>query len=197
MPALTLTAGLEVEAPPNVDAALVARLRAGDAQAAGLLYARHAARVGNLAARLVGNRADAEDVLHDAFVTALVRLPQLREPAAFGAWLRQIAVHGAHRRLRWRRLRARLGLTVERDATLAALAHPSMPADRVAELSRIDAVLGEMPTVERAAWMLRHVEGMTLPEVAEGLGISLATVKRRLQRAADRVARHVSGEGTR
>jgi RNA polymerase sigma-70 factor (ECF subfamily) len=79
------------------------------------------------------------------------------------------------------------------DATLAQLVAPGVSAEHRSELVRIDAALRPLPARERSAWILRHVHGHELTEVAEMSGVSLATVKRLLTRAQDRVAVHVNG----
>jgi RNA polymerase sigma-70 factor (ECF subfamily) len=60
-----------------------------------------------------------------------------------------------------------------------------------AELALLDRMLARLPTKERMAWMLRYVEGCELPEVARMCGCSLATAKRRIAAAHERVAAHV------
>jgi RNA polymerase sigma-70 factor (ECF subfamily) len=69
------------------------------------------------------------------------------------------------------------------DAPLDALADPSERSESRAELALLQTRLDRLPSQERSAWVLRFVEGYELTEVAELLGISLATVKRKLDRA--------------
>ena len=88
------------------DAELVARILEGDRWAEEALYRRHAACLGNLAARLLRDRDAALDVVQDTFVEAFEGLERLRDPARVGGWLRQIAVHQVHRRLRRQKLGA-------------------------------------------------------------------------------------------
>jgi RNA polymerase sigma-70 factor (ECF subfamily) len=177
------------------DAELVERA-AGDAVwAKAELFKRHAPPLTAMLVRLLGSTADAEDAAQDAFVQAFRDLPQLRERRAFGGWLRQIAVHQAHRRFRKRKLLSVLGFQSDGDASLAQLADLGASPEMRAELGKLDAVLRRLPTAERMAWMLRHVEGYELVEVAEACGCSLATAKRRIAAAEARVSRHVEWEG--
>jgi RNA polymerase sigma-70 factor (ECF subfamily) len=177
--------------PPEDDDALVERARNGAAAAQAELFRRHAPRLSTLLTRLLASTADAEDALQDTFIIAFNDLVQLRDSGAFSAWLRRIAVHQAHRRFRKRRLLAALGLDHSlTDATLADLADPDAGAEVVAELARLDAILLRLPAKNRAAWMLRYVEGCELTEVAASCGCSLATAKRRVAAAQSRVARH-------
>jgi RNA polymerase sigma-70 factor (ECF subfamily) len=162
----------------------VARGVAGERFALQLLYRRHVAPVAACVTRLLSRSAEAEDVVQDAFLTAFRDLGRLAEPARFAPWLMRIAVHQAHRRFRRRRLLARFGLDrgVD-DARLAMVVDPAAPPDVRVELARIDRALAVLPAALRIAWMLRHVEGCALEELAERCACSLATAKRRIQRA--------------
>ena len=111
------------------DAELVARAIEGDRWGREMLYRRHATYLLAIAARLLGNRGEGEEVVQDTFVTAFEQLRTLREPAALRGWLAQIAVSLVRRRLRRGRLLRVLGLDRGADdATLAALAAPGTTA---------------------------------------------------------------------
>ncbi len=175
------------------DAALVARACAGDRSAEESLYRAHVDAVAGLALRLLSSSHDAEDVVQDVFLTALSRLEQLREQAAFRGWLMRITVHEVHRRFRRRKLLRALGFDRSPDgddASLARLAAPHLSADARAELARIDVVLSRLPARERLAWLLRHVEGHELTEVAAACETSLASIKRWLAHAEACVKAH-------
>jgi RNA polymerase sigma-70 factor (ECF subfamily) len=176
------------EAPASADdAELVRRVREGDRGAEDALYRRHAKPTAGLIARLLGRREDVEDVLHDAFVTALTKIGDLREPSAFRPWLTMIAVTNVRRVLRRRRLMRALGLWPSSDSvSLEQLASRDVSPHVRAELAVVDGILARLPTDQRIAWMLRHVEGHRRQDVAELCGCSLATIKRRLS-AAERV----------
>ena len=171
------------------DAQLVARAIEGDRWGREMLYRRHATYLLAIAARLLGNRNEGEEVVQDTFVTAFEQLATLREPAALRGWLAQIAVSQVRRRMRRGRLMRVLGLDRGADdATLAALASPGTNPDQRAELALIDRAMSGMNANVRIAWMLRMVEGLELAEVASACGCSLATAKRRIA-AADAVVR--------
>jgi RNA polymerase sigma-70 factor, ECF subfamily len=174
------------------DADLVARAIEGDRWGREMLYRRHAAYLLAIAARLLGNRGEGEEVVQDTFVTAFEQLRTLREPAALRGWLAQIAVSMVRRRLRRGRLLRMLGLDhgVD-DATLAALAAHGSNADQRAELALVDRALESLSANVRIAWMLRMVEGLELTEVASACGCSLATAKRRIAAAEVAVRAHV------
>jgi len=171
------------------DAQLVARAIEGDRWGREMLYRRHATYLLAIAARLLGNRNEGEEVVQDTFVTAFEQLSTLREPAALRGWLAQIAVSQVRRRMRRGRLMRVLGLDRGADdATLAGLAAPGTNPDQRAELALIDRAMRGMNANVRIAWMLRMVEGLELAEVASACGCSLATAKRRIA-AADSVVR--------
>jgi RNA polymerase sigma-70 factor (ECF subfamily) len=178
------------------DAELVARALRGDRWSRDVLYRRHAYYLLAISARLLASRSEGEEVVQDTFVVCFEQLGSLREPAAIRAWLAQIAISLVRRRMRRGRLLRLLGLdSSPDDATLAALASPSLRPDDRAELALIDRVLHRMPANLRIAWMLRRVENLSLPEVAQACACSLATAKRRIAAADAELARHVSFDG--
>jgi RNA polymerase sigma-70 factor, ECF subfamily len=177
------------------DSELVARAAEDATWAKSELFKRHAPWVTAMLTRLLASSADAEDAAQDSFVIAFRDLGQLRERGAFGGWLRQIAVHQAHRKFRRRKLLSTFGLSGrDDDASLAQLADLGASPETLTELAKLDQVLRKLPAAERMAWMLRHVEGYELVEVAEACGCSLATVKRRITAAHERVTAHVTIE---
>jgi RNA polymerase sigma-70 factor (ECF subfamily) len=177
------------------DAQLVARAINGDRWGREMLYRRHAAYLLAIAARLLGNRGEGEEVVQDTFVTAFEQLSTLREPAALRGWLAQIAVSMVRRRIRRARLMRVLGLDRGADdATLCALAAPGINPDQRAELALVDRALSGVAANVRIAWMLRQVEGLELAEVASACGCSLATAKRRIAAADTAVRAHIGAQ---
>lgn len=188
LPLLGAKAGM----PPLSDEVLVGRALEGDRAAEEAIFRRHAHAVSNLAARMLRSRADAEDVLQETFVIALDRLDQVRDPAALRGWLLGIATSQVRRRYRRRKLLDVLGFVRDADdATLERCATDDADPEARAELAKLDGVLGKLSFEARLAWLLRHVDGHTLPEVAAALDCSLATAKRRLADAELVVRRHV------
>ncbi|WP_236518246.1 RNA polymerase sigma factor [Sandaracinus amylolyticus] len=170
------------------DAALVARAIAGDRWAGEALYRRHAPDVIRVATLLLGRTAEVDDVVQDAFVKALRSLATLRDPASFGAWVARIAANLARSRLRRRGLLKRLGLDRgDEEVSFDQLASDSVGPEERAELARISNVLRAMPADARIAWTLRRVEGWPLQEIADAVGASLATVKRRIVAADEEI----------
>lgn len=173
------------------DAELVGRAAAGEGWAEEALYRRHAARIHAVTLRLLGRRLDAEDVVQDAFVTAFARLGELREPARFGPWLLTIAVRLVYRVLRRRRLRRLLGLDRDDGHEVALVPASTASAEDRAMLREVEHALSRLAAKDRVPWVLHHVEGCTLEEVAAACGCSLATAKRRIAVAHAVVARRV------
>lgn len=166
---------------------LVDRARQGDVEAQAELFERFVQLVRGLVWRLMPDYPDRDDAVQDVFVRALESLPRQREAAAFPGWIRAITVHVVRSRLRRRRLLSRLGLLprppAPSDEQLIELVAPSAPPDVLFELRAVYRVVARLEPNARTALILRRVDGLTLPEVAEELGCSLSTTKRWLAAA--------------
>lgn len=174
------------------DGALVQSAQRGDRAAMRELYLRHSPYIAGMCARLLRSREEAEEATQDSFVKAFAQLEQLRDGEAFRPWLAQIAVRLARGSLRKRRFLSFFGIRGEEDASLFLLSEGA-PAEARAELRKLDEALLRVPSEQRIAWMLRHVEGEPLEQVALACGCSLATVKRWID-AADSVVRRETGK---
>ncbi len=171
------------------DAALVVAARAGEAWAQEALFARHGKMVLGLAHRVLAGREDADDLTQDVFVHALSRLETLDNPQAFAAWIGSITVRMASKRLRRNRLMVRLGLRRNEPIDLDAIISKTAPTDVQSELRLVYGMLQRLPAEERVAFLLRRVDGLELSEISDRMGLSLATVKRRLVAAEARLER--------
>jgi RNA polymerase sigma-70 factor, ECF subfamily len=169
------------------DAALVVAARAGEGWAQEALFARHGRMVLGLAHRVLAGREEADDLAQDALLYALTHLGDLQNPQAFASWIATIVVRTASKRLRSRRLLVRLGLRRSEPIDVEALVSPTAPADAAAELRHVYEKLADFPAEERVALVLRRVEGLELTEIAGQMGLSLATVKRRIASAERRL----------
>jgi RNA polymerase sigma-70 factor (ECF subfamily) len=169
--------------PLEDDATLVARFCAGERAVFDVLYHRHAACVAGIAYRLLSDRAVVTDVVQETFLAALESIDRLRRPEAFRTWLVGIALRRVRRRLYQQSRRALLGRIFSAGAPAASDPETRAPAD---ELRR---ALATIDPKFRLPWILHHVEGETLPAVAEMEGISLATVKRRIAEADEQIRR--------
>jgi len=144
--------------------------------------------VNGLAYRILGRPDEVDDLVQDSFVQALSSLDRLQNPAAFSSWMGSIVVRTAHKRLRRRSLRTRLGLERDKPIDVEILVSRTAPPDVAIELRAVYGILNRLSAEERVALVLRRVEGMKLAEVAEAMNLSLATVKRRLAKAEKAVA---------
>lgn len=177
------------------DAQLVEAARTGQPWAAEALFRRHARFVNGLAFRLMPRDAELDDLVQDSFVEAFASLERLDDPGAFKGWLGTIVVRTAHKRIRRRRLMERVGLRRREPIDLDAVVSSATSPEAALELRRVYGVLESMSAEERIALVLRRVEGLELTEVAERMGLSLATVKRRLVAAEARLSSARAAEG--
>jgi RNA polymerase sigma-70 factor (ECF subfamily) len=119
-----------------------------------------------------------QDLVQDVFLKAHDWIARIDDPRALKAWLTTVTVREARLRLRLRRVRSFLHLADNHN--YASVASPSAsPAER-ALATEIYRILDGVAASARVAWTLRYVEGLTLPEIAQHCGCSLATVKRRV-----------------
>ena len=147
---------------PSV-AELVARARRGEASAFDQLVRRHLRAAYVVALAVLGRPADADDVAQEAFVTALERLEDCREPARFSGWLIQIVRNRALNAVDKRKLR---------DADeLTDVAVPGHAGDVVLR-ARLLAALAKLPEVQRQIVLLHDLDGWTHAELADALGLS-------------------------
>ncbi len=166
---------------PETDEALVSALCERRPDAAAALFDRYAVHVRRVLARVLGPDPDLLDLVQDVFVTALESIHKLDEPRALRAWLTQIAIFSARtrirRRTRWRFLRFVPSEELP-EHPLEAIDYEGSEA-----LQAVYRVLARLDADDRIAFALRFIEGMELSDVASSCQVSLATIKRRLNRA--------------
>jgi RNA polymerase sigma-70 factor (ECF subfamily) len=179
--------------PVDRDWRLVEALRLREATAAERLVATFGDRSYRLAIGITGNRQDAEEVVQDAFLSVIRKIDTFRGDSAFGTWLHRIVAHAAYGRLRpRRRRRADISLdsllpVFDRDGRhVAPVADWSMSLEdpaRQTELRMVlNAAIEALPIDYRVVVLLRHVEGWSMAEVADALGVTVGTVKARAHR---------------
>jgi RNA polymerase sigma-70 factor (ECF subfamily) len=179
-------------AQPLEDAELARALIAGEARAAELAWDRYAPLVHGIVSRALGPDAEVEDVTQEIFYRLFSRIRLLRKPEA----LRSFVVSFAVRIVKWelRRRRARRWLTLSETGDIPDDQLLFMNVDNHYALRRLYGLLNLLSTRERLVLVLRHVEGMTLEEIAEAMEISLATVKRTLRHASTRLSELVDAD---
>jgi RNA polymerase sigma-70 factor, ECF subfamily len=177
----------EASAPPSArvpsDAALVQAALNGESWAQAALFQRHVRAVIGLAHRLMPHPAEVDDLVQDTFVYALQRLDSLKNPQAFASWIYSIVVRTAAKRLRRQRLLVRLGLRTTTPIDLEQVLSKQASPEVVSELALVYGMLESLPAEQRIALVLRRVEELELSEIAERMGLSVTTVKRRLAAA--------------
>jgi RNA polymerase sigma-70 factor (ECF subfamily) len=179
----------DVKAMP--DAALVASAREGHAWALEALFRRHVPEAINHAFRILPSD-DPEDLAQEAIEFALTHLDRLQRPQAFGYWLKGVIVKMSLARLRRRAMLKRLGLYSDTPIDPDGLLDGVPVEDRMAVRELYEGI-AELEPEERVALVLHHVEGHELKDVAEQLELSLATVKRRIAAALERLQKRHGG----
>jgi RNA polymerase sigma-70 factor (ECF subfamily) len=186
------------------DAALVEALRRGDPGAAETLVATYGDRVYRLAVRMTGSEQDAEEVVQDALWTAARKIDTFKGESAFGSWLYRITANAAYQKLRSRQGRR---LEIPWNDLLPAFDDGGKQIEAVADWSRqveepalqtelrtvLTAAINDLPTDYRTAFVMHDVEGLSNPEIAESLQISLPAVKSRVHRSRLFLRQRLSG----
>jgi RNA polymerase sigma-70 factor, ECF subfamily len=152
------------------DEELVRRTREGDAAAFDALVRRHLRAAYAVALARVGRPADADDVVQEAFVSALEQLERCRHPDRFRAWLLQIVRNRALNVRRSERLRE--GFPLEDAAGMSGGEDPSHDAAREELRRRLLEALGGLTATEREVVLLFDFEGLRHREIAAQLGIT-------------------------
>ena len=171
-------------APGRADElALVERCRGGDLAAFEQIYRAHSGRLYSVAYRMVGNAADAEDLLQDIFLAAHRKLDSFRGDSALGTWLYRLATNLCLDHLRSRAVRSS-GVTdpLDDEIGLADVASRAL-AERTVTRMDLERALAQLPAGCRAAFVLHDIEGLEHREVAEALGIAEGTSKSQVHKA--------------
>jgi RNA polymerase sigma-70 factor (ECF subfamily) len=189
------------------DAALVAGLRRGDEDATEHLLDTYGDRVYRLAIRITGNEQDAEEVVQDALWTAARKIDTFKGESAFGSWVYRITANAAYQKLRTRKGRRQ---EVSWDALSPGVDEQRPYIEPVADWSGkveepalqtelrtvLTTAINDLPTDYRTAFLMHDVEGLSNPEIAESLHISLPAVKSRVHRSRlflrERLARYLA-----
>ncbi len=201
--------GLTAQDPiPNTDEVeLIQRVQRGDKEAFRVLVERYQARAVRLAFTVVRERAEAEDVVQEAFVKAYLSIAEFENKSSFFTWLYRIIVNMA---IDFRRKRQRRGIEQSFDS-------PAQGADRNEEKPLSDVIPDEGPNPEaqfigkhslgvmkrsldslseehRVVVLLREIEGLSYDEIADSLGVAKGTVMSRLFYARKKLQDDVNKE---
>jgi len=173
---------------------LVRRAQKGDKVAFETLVQRHQHRVFAVARGILKRQEDVEDIAQQVFVKAYFSLKRFDQRAAFSTWLYKITVNECWDVLRKRKARP---LVYEADFSEEQSKQYSAPereankapdtSDRMALREQLERMLGQLDKRDRAMLVLKEVEGFSVEEIAESMGLNANTVKVRLFRARRRI----------
>jgi RNA polymerase sigma-70 factor (ECF subfamily) len=176
------------------DAELVSTARAGDSASLGLLLERHRAALYAAAVALLGSAERAQDAVQETSLVAMRRLPELRDPAAFGPWLRVI---GRHVCLMERRRGYRELLVDDPVDERGLLAEAEKELERHILRAWLWGAIDELPEGQRVAVMLRYFgRECSYEEIAEICAVPVGTVRSRLNAARHALAERLLAEAT-
>jgi RNA polymerase sigma-70 factor (ECF subfamily) len=171
--------------PVLTDADLVRQSLAGSSDAFEELVDRHYDRCLRYAARLLGNREDAEEACQDAFLRAYRSLSSYAESDRFGAWLFRILVN----RCRTYASRRRGSLEDAADGEVLARLAPATEdhGDLLGLREELARALAQLDLEQREAFVLKHVDDLSYDEISAITGVGVSALKMRVKRACDRL----------
>ena len=175
-----------------IEAAAVAQARAGEPDGFRVLVELHSRAVFRLAYRMTGNEQDAEDTVQETFLRAWRQIRQFDARSRFSTWLHAITVNCALDLLRARSRRQRAEEAVDpSELARQAAAAPGPERQAVSRQTgwRVLAALGALSPVERAAFLLRHFEGVPIEEIAKVVGRKNGAVRHSVFRAVVKLRR--------
>jgi RNA polymerase sigma-70 factor (ECF subfamily) len=144
------------------------------------LYQQHSTRLFNLAWRMCGTRADAEDLLQEIFLLAYRKLPDFRGDSTVGTWLYRLAMNRCFDHLKSRQTRTS-SATAPLDEQV--MTGPKLAGDGGIKRLDLERAIAKLPEGARAVFLLHDVEGFQHHEIASILGISEGTSKSQVHKA--------------
>jgi RNA polymerase sigma-70 factor (ECF subfamily) len=169
----------------DADTELVLRMTRGDRAALGELYERHAGRVLAVLLKILGDRSEAEDVLHDVFVEAWRRAGAYsRERGTVSAWL---VLRARSRAIDRRRSAPRARSVSLEGAELPERRDPAADPGRIHDQKRLGDAFAGLSVEEQEVILLGYFEGLSSTEIAERIGKPVGTVKSRTRSALEKL----------
>ena len=189
----------EMEAGQGADARLLAAAKSGESIAFGELFSRYKRRIFHLAQRIMRNHEDAEDVVQEAFQLAFVHLHDFKGGARFSTWLSRIAINVALMKLRKKARKVEVSIDEHsesddmpfRDAVTDLAPNPEQDCLRQERSQILREALAELRPNARRVLELYELEGRSMKEIAERLGISIPAVKARIFHARPKMRREL------
>ncbi len=167
----------------DIDPDIPSRARNGDEAAFAALVEFFHVRCLRYARYMLGDEEDAEEAVQDTFIRVYDHLSQFRSDARFEPWLFRILANRCRTVRARRRRRESLVVTGELPA-MAAVAAEAPDASRDV-LEEVEAALEELPSEQREAFLLRHVEDLSYEDMAVITGVRLSALRMRVKRACD------------
>jgi len=178
------------------DTELLAQIAAGDVRAVGELYDRHSSVLFPIALRIVRDRTEAEDVLHDAFVAVNERASQYTaDRGSVIAWLVTLVRNLSIDRTRRRERRGSLARDVIAHEPPASHRDPERLTSEASEREKIRRALASLPDAQRQTLEVAFFEGLSYPEIAARENVPLGTIKSRAARALAALREALAKEG--
>ncbi|OWV98083.1 RNA polymerase sigma factor [Rhizobium sp. R693] len=173
------------------DVELVRLAVARDRHAFRAIMTSHNQRLFRLARSVVRNDSEAEDVVQEAYVRAFANLDRFRGDASLATWLSRIVINEALGRLRKRRRAAGVAISAEQGGGATIVQFPvdnsgGDPERTMAQrqiLQLVEEATDALPDIYRTVFVARVIEGLSVEETAQLLGLCAKTVKTRLHRA--------------
>ena len=164
----------------DIDPAVPLRARNGDAEAFSELVEFFHVRCLRYARYMLGNEEDAEDAVQDTFVRVFDHLGQFRPDARFEPWLFRILANRCRTVRERRRRRESLVITGELPAVAVDAAEGTRDM-----MEAVESALEGLPTEQREAFLLRHVEDLSYEDMSVITGVRLSALRMRVKRACD------------
>jgi RNA polymerase sigma-70 factor (ECF subfamily) len=187
--------GADLESGQGSDTRLLAAAKNGESMAFGQLFSRYKRRIFHLAQRITRNHEDAEDVVQDAFQLAFVHLHEFKGSARFSTWLSRIAINVALMKLRKKARKVEVSIDEHsesddmpfRDAVTDLAPNPEQTCLRQERSQIVREALAELRPNARRVLELYELEGRSMKEIAQSLGISTSAVKARIFHARPKI----------
>ncbi len=192
-----MTARLDQSGPAGLDGALVEQCLRGDRGAFESLYRRYASRLYAMCCNLMGDSADAEDLMQMTFDSAFRKLSSFRGDSRFYTWLGGIAVKTAANQRRSRKGRARVREAMRRSRRPSQSIERQTPERQAAhgDLWRlILAAIEELPEKKRVAFILHVLEDHAVTDVAAMTRASIQTTHARIKSARQHIIDRVRAQ---
>lgn len=167
------------------DAELVARTRAGDAEAFGTLVARYYDACWRFAYHMLGERADADDVVQDAFLRAYLAIGRYDERDQFRGWLFRILTNQCRNAITSRGRRTRR--FVQDEVAIESAPSPPVGLQLGVEDAALSRALAQLDPLQREALLLKYAEGLEYTEMSRMTGVGESALKMRVKRGSERL----------